>query len=107
LAIGHSHSYSIFGVRVKTLDSSKTVGIVNFLEYLLPLHLHTHSVLQLVLQMLVGQMDEVEIDLAMRWQKTERSVLERAIGIIDDLLWKVLNIAYQSRLFFQVWFSFL
>ncbi len=52
--------------------------------------------------MLVGQVDEVKVDLAMGRHEVYDSILERVVGDVDDLLGNALDVSYKSRLFLYV-----
>lgn len=59
---GHSHSHSVLGVRVEAFDGTVAVCVDDFLEDFLSLDFHADAVLDLVAQVLVGQVYEAIVE---------------------------------------------
>lgn len=102
LSFHYSHSNAVFSVWIEAFYGAIAIGILYPFEYLLPFHFHSHSIFQLVFEVLVGQVDEVKVDLAMGRHEVYDSILERVVGDVDDLLGNALDVSYKSRLFLYV-----
>lgn len=107
MSISNSHANPILGVGVESFYGAITVAIHHFLEDLLSLHLHAHTIFKLILQILVGQMDKAEEELAVRWKQVKYSILEGKVGAVYDLLRYTLHVSDEPEFFLQIWLGLL
>lgn len=103
MAIDNPHSNSIFSIRVESFYCTVTIAIHHLLKDLLSLHLHTNTVLQLIFQVLVRQMDETKEELAVRRKQVEDPIIQGKVGAVNDLLRYALHVTDEPKLFLQVW----